>query len=135
VCIYCTSVESSLNSALMPSMNIVRPAQYPIVHSVSNPALFSPPFPMCYVLLPSLPQEKAAEHAADSRRQFNMLPVGFKGFREAQEGTGKLLRCGLLLCVVGLMVVCVWLWCGLTGRLVVQGDSSQSACCSLCRVG
>lgn len=24
-----------------------------------------------------------AEHAADSRRQFNMLPIGFKGFRES----------------------------------------------------
>jgi hypothetical protein len=47
---------------------------------------------MCYLLFLSLSQEKAAEHAADSRRQFNMLPVGFKGFREAQEGTGKLLE-------------------------------------------
>lgn len=27
-----------------------------------------------------------AEHAADSRRQFNMLPIGFKGFREADAG-------------------------------------------------
>jgi hypothetical protein len=88
---------------------------------------------MCYFLLPSLPQEKAAEHAADSRRQFNMLPVGFKGFREAQEGTGKLLSCGLLLCVVWLGMMCLWLW--VDGDKVVQSDSSQSACCFLCRVG
>jgi hypothetical protein len=63
---------------------------------------------MCYFQLTSLLQEKAAEHAADSRRQFNMLPVGFKGFREAQEGTGRdfiavcsfgPVRLGLVVCV------------------------------------
>lgn len=30
-------------------------------------------------------QEKAAEQAADSRRQFHALPIGFKGFREVTD--------------------------------------------------
>jgi hypothetical protein len=33
-------------------------------------------------------QEKMAEHAADSRRQFNMVSMGFKGFRESNADEG-----------------------------------------------
>jgi hypothetical protein len=108
---FCTSVESSLNAALMPSMSIVRSSHHLsrplcILHYVVSLRNF-----VCYLLLLSSLQEKAAEHAADSRRQFNMLPVGFKGFREAQEGTGR----------VFIAVVCSL--CGLAGYdvLVVVG--------------
>jgi hypothetical protein len=115
------------------SNRFVRPAQYLIVQSVSNLALNFSVILCVTFYFRHYRRRKPRNTPPTAADSSTCCQWGLRAFERPRKGQVSFQSCGLLLCVVGLMVVCVLLW--VDGEKVVQSDSSQSACCFLCHVG